>query len=586
MIPGAPPSAGRTGLMPSNLEVPARRSRAKRLGALLALVFLVGCQPGAPAGPGPSAQQAATPLGTPWFEEGATAAGLTFRHRSGHDGKTYLLPEIVAGGVCLFDHDGDGHLDIYLVQSGSLHAGAARVGNVLYRNNGDRTFTDVTVQAGVGDTGYGMGCACADYDGDGNIDLYVTNAGPNVLYRNRGDGTFEDVSAASGTEAPRLSASAAFVDFDQDGHLDLFVTNYVEWSKTVELDCYSTDGKLDYCHPNNYRLPAPDILLKNRGDGTFVDVSEAAGLRAAFGNGMGIACADFDDDGRLDFYVANDSTANQLWIQSADGTFQDRALLAGVAFNQHGIAEAGMGVAAVDIDEDGRLDIFVTHLRNQSNTLYRNLGNGMFEDRSDAWGLTTASWPFTSFGLGFADFDHDGRLDLYIANGDVLRGEIHGSTADPYAFPNQVMRGSEGRFEEVFPRGGTEAPLVATSRGAAFGDLDGDGDVDAVVVNRDGPAHLLWNRIGQDRSWVRFQVLDRRGRSALHARVAVTGSFGTRWRTVDNSYSYCSSNEPTVHVGLGDATEVERVLVLWPDGTRQSYGPLPANAVHELRQSP
>lgn len=518
----------------------------------------------------------------PWFREVAKESGLDFVHTSGFDGESFWLPEIVSGGVGVFDYDADGWLDIYLVQSNELTTGkASGGGNRLYRNQGNGSFTDVTSSTGVGDESYGMGCACGDYDGDGDVDLYVTNVGPNVLYRNNGDGTFTDVSQASGANDPGFGASAAFCDYDRDGDLDLFVVNYVAWTKSVENACYGPQGVPDYCQPNNYQLPAPDTLYRNNGDGTFTDVSKAAGLRAAFGNGLGIACGDFNEDLRMDFFVANDSNANQIWIQNEAGTFENESMLMGVGLNLHGDAEAGMGAAAIDIDHDGDLDLFMTHLRAESNTLYRNDGT-QFEDNSDVLGFTAASWNNTGFGLGFSDFDHDGNLDLYVANGDVCRPG-NAPSPDPYMQPNQLLRFVPGKgFKEVLPRGSTTPELVHTSRGAAFGDLDNDGDTDIVVSNRDGAPYLLRNEVGSRGNWIKFRVKDRNGREALYARVGLKLGDTSAWRTADRSYSYCSSSDPRVHFGLADASRVETVTVRWNDGSRETFGPFEAGKVHEL----
>ncbi|MCH7813895.1 MAG: VCBS repeat-containing protein, partial [Planctomycetes bacterium] len=323
------------------------------------------------AGTGRVTTQRAT---TVWFEEVAEQSGLTFRHVRTPVVR-YWLPEIMSGGAGLFDYDNDGDMDLYLVQAGDLDPTATdKPGNRLYRNRGDGTFDDVTAAAGVADTGYGDGCACGDYDGDGDVDLYVTNVGPNALYRNNGDGTFTDVTAAAGVGDPGWGCSAAFFDYDADGDLDLMVVNYVIWSIQAEIKCAIITGEQDYCSPSNYNAPAPDTLYRNEGDGTFVEVSEAAGLRAAYGNGLGICCGDYNLDGRLDIYVANDASPNQLWHNTGRGGFRDDALLAGCSVNANGTTEAGMGVAGVDLDNDGDLDLFMTHLRNETHTLYLNHG--------------------------------------------------------------------------------------------------------------------------------------------------------------------------------------------------------------------
>ena len=511
----------------------------------------------------------------PWFKETGRAAGLVFDHRTGFDGR-HLFPEIVGGGGALFDMDGDGDLDAYLVQSGSLTAPDAEPdGNRLFRNRGDGTFDDVTEESGTGDRGYGMGVAAGDYDNDGDVDLYVTNYGPNVLLRNDGDGTFTDVSVASGTEDEGWGASAGFLDYDADGDLDLFVVNYIDWTMRTEQDCYSAAGPLDYCMPTNYNAPARDVLLRNDGDGKFIDVSVAAGLDAAFGNGLGIVSRDFDGNGWHDVFVANDTMMNQLWLNQGDGTFRDESLLRGCALDEHGLTKAGMGTVAGDYDNDGDIDLVVVNLGGQTDSFFTN-ENGFFSDTTGNVGLGAASRRYTRFGLGLVDLDNDGRLDLYEANGRVIRsGEP--LTDDPYAEPNVIFRGEAGgRFVELLPRGGTADPLIATSRAAVFGDVNGDGGLDVLVVNRDGPAHLLINRVPARGGWVRFQVLESSDRDALGAVISLTAGGQRVTRTVSSASSYLTANDPRVHVGLGSAEGVTDVRVRWVDGSEETFGDFPA----------
>ena len=520
----------------------------------------------------------------PWFHEDAAAAGLDFEHVFGAE-RRFDFPEIMGGGVGLFDADGDGDLDVYFVQSGDLRVDPAqRPGNQLYRNLGDGRFEDATAGSGADDRGYGMGCAAADFDRDGDLDLYVTNVGANTLLANRGDGTFEDVTARAGVGHPGWGTSTVFLDYDGDGWLDLFVANYIDWSLERELECRE-DGR-DYCHPVAYAAPAVDTLYRNRGDGTFEDVTAAAGLAETPGNGLGVVCGDFDGDGREDIYVANDMNPNRLWMQTAGGRFEDRALTLGCALSGSGSAEAGMGVQAFDLEDDGDLDLFMTHLRHQSNTCYVNLdGRGNFADRTLMLGLASSSIAFTGFGLGFADFDHDTRLDLFVANGSVMVEPPFEDPADPYAQANLLLRGeANGRFAELLPRGGTLPTLVATSRGAAFGDLDGDGDVDVVVSNVGGPCHLLRNAVGARGHWIELRLIGEHGVDDLGAMVRLRSGERTIWRRLDGGYSYCSSNAPRVHVGLGDRTQVDEVLVRWRDGTESTWTELASDRRHELRR--
>ena len=519
-----------------------------------------------------------------WFEEVAAESGITFEHVRGNPPR-YWFPEIMSGGAAWCDVDGDDWLDLYLVQGGELEPMSdSPPGNRLYRNLGNGRFTDVTVGAGVGDSGYGMGAACADFDGDGHQDLYVTNFGPNVLYRNRGDSTFSEVTEQAGVGHTSWGASAAFIDYDRDDDLDLFVVNYVNWSPERELTCTTGAQERDYCQPENYNASARDVLYRNEGDGRFVDVSREAGLWAAFGNGLGVAVDDFNGDGWRDLYVTNDGTPNQLWINQGDGTFVDEALLAGCAVNMMGTAEAGMGAAAADFDSDGDPDLFMTHLRGETHTLYLNEG-GFFTDRTASAGLAGPVVPFTGFGTGFADFDHDGTLDLFVTNGRVVQVLAPIVEGKPFAEPNQLFRGlGDGKFEEVLPRGGTTEELVENGRAAAFADYDNDGDIDIAIVNNGGPAQLLKN-VSVDRgNWVMFRLMKSDGQASLGARVSIRSKSQTQWRTLETAYSYCASNDPRVHFGLGAGVRVDEVLVIWPDGAEESFGPFTAGQLHNLRR--
>ncbi|MEL6905617.1 MAG: VCBS repeat-containing protein, partial [Planctomycetota bacterium] len=448
--------------------------------------------------PFPTSQTDAEAADRPWFEDVAAAAGVDFVNVSDRS-EAHRFPEIMGGGVALFDYDGDGDLDLYLVQGGFLGEiaeGATQPTNRLYRNDteeGELRFVDVTEAAGVGHGGYGMGAACADFDRDGDVDLYVTNVGPNVLYRNNGDGTFADVSEKLGVADPRWATSAAFFDADGKGGLDLYVVNNLAWSDTVETPCFNYYQEPDYCSPNNYNAPSVDVLY-TYGRLGYTDRTALGKVETAFGNGLGVVVADYDQDGDQDVYVANDATANVLWQNGGRAVFENVAMTGGCAVNGQGRPEAGMGVQFADLDNDEDLDLFITHLRKETNTFYRNK-NGLFDDKSNMVGTNAASLKLTGFGMGIHDFDHDGVLDLYVANGAVQawKEDERYDPADAYAEPNHVFKGKDGRRGVKFQLRDGDSGSVGTSRGAAFGDLDGDGDVDVVLHDLDASVKVLRN---------------------------------------------------------------------------------------------
>ena len=527
-----------------------------------------------------------------YFVEQAAAAGIDFVHFNGMSGE-YYYPEIMAPGVGLFDFDNDGDLDLYLVQSQMLGKGKTikdalfppkgPLKDRLYRNDltvgadGKKTlhFTDVTEQAGINIQTYGMGVAAADVDNDGFVDIYRTGLTEGVLLHNNGNGTFTDITAKSGTaNKGGWGVSAAFVDIDRDGWLDLFVGNYLLYSVEGDIDCLSVTGQHDYCPPNSYR-PQPSKLYRNKGDGTFVDITKTALVGGAYGPALGVSTADFNNDGWMDIYVGNDGMPNQLWINQKNGTFKDMAFLNGAAVNGQGNSEASMGVDAGDYDNDGDEDIFITNWLAQMNILYQNQGNAVFEDRKAASGLGAPSLAKTGFGTAWLDFDNDSWLDLMTLNGSVSMIEAQARAKDPFPLKmlNQLFRNlGNGRFEDVSARGGEPFKLLDVSRGAAFGDIDNDGDEDVVVGTANGPTRLFINNVGNKNHWIGLRLIGVGGRDMIGARVSIVRPSGpTIWRRSRSDGSYASANDPRVIVGLGTSTAPVTVRVQWPDGKMEEW---------------
>ncbi len=536
-----------------------------------------------------------------WFTEITAEAGLDFRHDAGIDG-SYFMPEIVGSGGALFDYDNDGDLDIYLVNGGPHKANVASselAANRLFRQEADGTFTDVTDASGVGDRGYGMGCAVGDINNDGYADVYVTNFGPDALYRNNCDGTFSNITASAGIAGDRWSTSACFFDYDRDGFLDLFVNSYVRYDPPQA--CRDSSGRPDYCGPANF-AGVPDVLYHNNGDGTFTDVTARAGIAHVAGKGLGVVAADFNADGWIDVYVANEGEQNQLWINLGDdGRFDDRAIILGTALNISGKAEASMGIAVGDVDGDADLDLFMTHLDRETNTLYLNSGD-WFEDRTARAGLGSDSLPFTGFGTGFFDYDQDGDLDLLVVNGRVRRGldSPVATTASTvltsarelalfhrdYAEPNLLFENDgTGKFHNRSASAGVLCSRIAVSRGAMFGDVDRDGDLDVVLTNCNGPASLFRNDIPKKGHWITIRAFDPAlNRDAIGAQVHVEAGGKTYTRSVTRAFSYLASSQPTAHFGVGDAHRVDRVTIAWPDGSKEQFPPMRADQWIQLNK--
>lgn len=522
------------------------------------------------------------------FREASAETGLDFRHFTGATGDFYM-PEIVGAGVALIDYGGDGDLDVYLIQGSFINPAKKladalyppsknwKPGNRLFRNNlipaGKLTFTDVTDQAGVGSVGEGMGVAVGDYNNDGFPDIYVTNFGRNILYRNNGNGTFTDVTKEAGVEDDQWSTSAAFCDLDGDGKLDLFVAHYVNFPVNANPHCRNEAGERDCCGPKVFH-PVPSRLYHNLGNGRFEDITAKAGINAAYGAGLGAACADFNRDGKMDLYVANDQNANILWINKGNLQFEDQSLLAGAAYNGEGRALSGMGIAVGDIDNHGSEDILVTNLMGETNSLFRNPGNGFFNDATAEYGISAPSLPFTGFGVDWLDYDNDGFLDLYTVNGSVETVIAKGGTPCPYTMKNRLFHNEGGRkFIDVSDVSGPALQLEAVGRGLAAGDLNNDGRIDMIATNNNGKPWLLLN---QDRSKYHWLLVGLEGvktnRQGLGAEVGVLRKGQkTLWRRSHPDGSYASSGDPRVHFGLGNDPRIDGVVARWVGGGTEMF---------------
>ncbi len=539
----------------------------------------------------------------PPFRDVAAQVGIDFQHFNGMTGEFYYA-EIVGPGAALFDYDNDGDLDVFIPQGyllgedNKLEDSPLKVaakftrGGRLYRNelvpSQELRFVDVTEASKMRADGYGMGVAVGDYDGDGWKDLYLTNLDDNQLWRNNGDGTFSDRTEAAGVSESRWSVSSSFFDYDADGDLDLFVVNYVDFALSEHKPCFRSSSARDYCGPSSYN-PWPDRLFRNEGDGTFRDVGTTSGIARGAGAGLGAVIFDANGDQRPDIYVANDGMANFLWINGGDGTFSEQAVLSGVAVNLSGMAEASMGVDVADFDNDGDDDIFISHLSRETNTLYVNEGSGIFTDKTLLRGLGPGSLPFTSFGTGWLDYDNDGLLDVFLANGEVKVIEELARSGDPLPIHqvNQLFRNAGRRFEAIEPFAASPSDRSEVSRGAAFGDVDNDGDIDILIANNAGPARLLQNQVGDQSTWIGFELLpSTNSHDWIGARVELLMPSGDRrWRRTRTDGSYASSNDSRVVFGLGTTNGALSGVIHWADGRSQPFADLAPGRYHTLRKA-
>jgi hypothetical protein len=559
-----------------------------RVGCLVIAVMLPpGCTPASTKQAAPAPPQSRRTL--PRFADTAAQLGIRFSYDHGGSGR-YYYTEVVGGGGALFDYDGDGWLDVYLVQGAPLpgYHGAAPFRNLLYRNLQGRGFEDVTAQAGVDGTRagkklYGIGCAVGDFDNDGALDLFVTGFGSCILYRNTGHGTFRDVTREAGIRPTEFGSSAAFFDYDRDGLLDLLVCEYVRYRLGDDIHCADPRKQRDYCQPGFF--PATrSRLYHNLGNGRFADVTKAAGLTREYNKALGVVAGDCDGDGDADLYITCDLTPNLLYVNQGNGTFKEEAVSLGCAVSEDGKSQAGMGVDMRDVDGDLRPEILVTNYWAENNNLYQNLPGGVFADVSSAMGLAERTHDRVGFGTGLRDLDNDGWPDVFITNGHVLAHPEEVTPGTPRAQKDQLfLNTGHGGFREVSAEAGPWFSHPHIGRGAAFGDIDNDGDLDILVTSIEGPAALLLNDGGNQGHWLQLRLRGRRSnRDGIGARIDVTAAGRTQRDEVRSAYSFLCANDLRAHFGLGTATRAERVEIHWPSGQVDRLTNLAADRIYEV----
>jgi len=538
--------------------------------------------PSQTASTGTGAAPAARPSGAIEFTDVTSEAGIHFKHNTGAFGKKYL-PETMGSGVCFLDYDNDGWQDIFFVNSMDWpgHTSGTKSLPALYHNNHDGTFTDVTQQAGLAIETYGLGCAVADYDNDGFDDLYLTTVGSNHLFRNRGSGKFSDVTSKAGVADPGFSASAVWFDYDNDGKLDLFVTHYIEWSVKKDQYCSLDNKNKSYCTPQTYKGES-STLFHNQGDGTFRNVTQRAGLHDPASKSLGVALLDYDNDGWLDLFVSNDTEPNKLYRNNRNGTFSDVAVLAGVAFSESGRVRAGMGTDAADYDLSGRQSVLIGNFTNESMAVYRNDGSGLFTDDAATSGLGQMTSQSLTFGAFFFDYDLDGLLDVFAANGHVSDDIGVVQPTVKYAQPPGVYRNQGSKkFEDVSAKLGRALQKAVVARGAAYGDFDNDGDLDLVIVANNGPARLLRNDNANQNDLLRVKTVGTRSnRDGIGAKVTLKTNKGAHlFAMVKTGSSYLSQSELPLTFGLGKPEDgkTASLEIVWPRGRKESIADIKPN---------
>jgi hypothetical protein len=538
-----------------------------------------------PAAPDPPTR------GIPKFTDVTEAAGIRFLHINGPaDRKDYIF-EAKGGGIGFFDYDNDGWLDLFLVQGATVETAGTERNELsrLFRNRGDGTFEDVTEAAGLTHRGWGMGVTFGDFDSDGWTDIFLTCLGPNVLYRNNGDGTFSDVTARAGVGDPRWSTSAAFGDYDGDGHLDLYVANYIDASVDrlpPRSDVCTYLGRVVMCGPRG--LPgSSDSLYRNQGDGTFREVSEESGAADPDRYfGLGVVWTDLDQDGDLDLYVANDATPNLLFVNQGNGRFEEMGFLSGLAVSGDGAMQASMGVDVADYDNDGLLDVFVTHFASDYSTLYRNLGNLIFKDVTGESRIQASEWLLVGWSTRFVDVNHDGWRDLIHVNGHVYPFLLEGGSREQYRQPATLyLNLRDGTFADVSSEAGADFMTGKVSRGAAFGDFDNDGDIDMAVANLNDSPRLLRNDRTDTNHWVMFRTAgEGPNPERLGATIRISAGGLRQLAEVRRCVGIYSASDPRVHFGLAGASILDEVEVRWPDGKISRFQQVPAGKHYLIHQ--